>query len=65
MRRLAFAIQYSRSVVDKGGFYGDKEHEMNKYEHGVKGLVDLKKMSLRKLKAMYKEKLTHLRSSNI
>ncbi|XP_078160433.1 uncharacterized protein LOC144555869 isoform X1 [Carex rostrata] len=62
MRRLSTAIQYSRSVVEKGGYYGDKEQEMDKFENGVK--VDLKAMSLRKLKAMYKKKLIHLSSSN-
>lgn len=30
------AIQYSRSVVEKGGFYGDKEEEMDKFENQVK-----------------------------
>lgn len=62
MRRLATAIKYSRSVVEKGGYYGDKEQEMDKFENGVK--VELKAMSLRKLKAMYKKKLIHLSSSN-
>jgi hypothetical protein len=59
MRCLAIAIHYSRSVVDKGGFYGNKKQEMNEYQNGVKGVV-----SLRKLKAMYKEKLIRLWSSN-